>query len=181
MKMHHRFTVAIILISAISPALLSLPAQAGDKGYRYWGYFQAKPGEKVWAEAKTGPSVSMVDGSVEGWAFTFSGGTVTKSATPKSTPNFASICGSTKAVSNKKRVALIVDFGNPVLAPKGEKLPKNVAKCIVIEKKAIGVDILGKALKVRSASSGLICGFNNYPRKECGVEITTPASLRIKK
>jgi len=32
-------------------------------------------------------------------------------------------------------------------------------------------------VKLRAASSGLICGLNGYPKKECGVEIKTPAAL----
>jgi hypothetical protein len=34
------------------------------------------------------------------------------------------------------------------------------------------------AIKVRAAKSGLICGLNGYPAKECGAEIATPASLK---
>lgn len=181
MKMHHRISIAILLIAVSAPALMSYPAQATEKGYRYWGYFQAKPGVNVWTEAQTGPSISMKDGSVEGWAFTFSGGSVSKAATPRTAPNFASICGKTDPVDKKKRVAIVVDFGNPLLAPKGELAPKSLARCVVLDKKAIGVDVLNKVVKVRSSSSGFVCGFNNYPRKECGIEIPTPLGLRVKK
>jgi hypothetical protein len=40
-----------------------------------------------------------------------------------------------------------------------------------------GIDVLGQVVKVRAAKSGLICGFNGYPKRECGVEIKTPAAL----
>jgi hypothetical protein len=50
----------------------------------------------------------------------------------------------------------------------------------VTAKESQGIDVLAQEVDVRSADSGLICGFNGYPAKECGVEITTPNSL-IKK
>jgi hypothetical protein len=34
------------------------------------------------------------------------------------------------------------------------------------------------AVKIRADKSGLICGINGYPKKECGVEIPTPAGLK---
>jgi hypothetical protein len=52
-----------------------------------------------------------------------------------------------------------------------------VKRCIVIDKKAQGIDVLGKVVRVRADKSGLICGLAGYPRKECGVEIPTPAEL----
>jgi hypothetical protein len=48
---------------------------------------------------------------------------------------------------------------------------------VTTAKSSQGIDVLAQVVKVRAASSGLICGFNGYPKKECGVEIDTPASL----
>ena len=93
---------------------------ASDTGYRYWGYNQAKPGESTWTTAMTGPTVDIADGSVEGWAFTFAGEVINTGA-PKVAPDFEKICGSTAAVAGKKRIALVVEFGPKVIAPKGEK------------------------------------------------------------
>jgi hypothetical protein len=170
----------IILFSTITLFGLTMvmpSAHAAEKGYRYWGYFQAKPNSAKWIEAQTGPSVSMLDGSVEGWAFTFSGGTITKAATPKIKPSFDALCGATKAVAQKKRVGVVIDFGNALLAPKGESAPGIITSCVVVDKKAIGLDVLAKVVKIRASASGFVCGFNNYPKKECGVEIATPAGL----
>ncbi len=50
--------------------------------------------------------------------------------------------------------------------------------CVVTAKESQGIDVLGMVVKVRSNKSGLICGLNGYPAKECGVEISTPASLK---
>lgn len=173
----------ITLIAAILAALTSqsfiAPAQAADKGWRYWGYYQTAPKTTVWKAAMTGPTVDIADGSVEGWIFTFSSNDV-PSTPPSVKPSFASICGKTKAQTGLKRIGLVIDFGSQVYAPKGEKVKKTIVRCVLTAKDSQGIDVLVQEMNVRSADSGLICGFNGYPAKECGVEIKTPAAL-IKK
>ena len=178
MKTHYKkIAIALLLIST---QIIAIPAShAATKGYRYWGYFQAAPGSTHWKAAMTGPTVDIADGAVEGWSFVFSSDDV-PSVAPMTKPSFASICGSTKADPDTKRIALVIEFGSPVYAPKGEKVQKPIVQCVTTAKSSQGIDVLGQVVKVRSASSGLICGFNGYPKKECGVEIATPAAL-IKK
>jgi len=177
-KTHYKkIAIALLLIST---QIITIPAShAATKGYRYWGYFQAAPGSTHWKAAMTGPTVDIADGAVEGWSFVFSSDDV-PSVAPMTKPSFASICGSTKADPDTKRIALVIEFGSPVYAPKGEKVQKPIVQCVTTAKSSQGIDVLGQVVKVRSASSGLICGFNGYPKKECGVEIATPAAL-IKK
>ena len=91
----------IFLATLIIAALSTPSAQAADTGWRYWGYFQAAPGAKTWTPAMTGPTVNVADGSVEGWAFTFSSDAVPDAKAPKVLPTFASICGKTKPVAGK--------------------------------------------------------------------------------
>lgn len=170
----------VILISALINCALvftsATPSNAST-GYRYWGYFQAAPDATTWTMAMTGPTTNVADGSVEGWVFTFSGSTVPDAQAPKIAPNFSKICGATAAAAGKKRIGVVVDFGSSVLRPKGESLPRATTKCVVIDQNAVGSEILAKVVKVRSSSSGLICGLNNYPAKECGAQIPTPKSL----
>jgi hypothetical protein len=165
--------VAIIAI-LLSPVV---PSHAADNGYRYWGYFQAAPKATVWTAAMTGPTVDIADGSVEGWAFTFSGEAIPDASSPSVLPDFQSLCSKTRAVAGKKRIGIVIDFVPTYLSPKGERALKTVKRCIVIDKKAQGIDVLGKVVRVRADKSGLICGLAGYPRKECGVEIPTPAEL----
>jgi hypothetical protein len=174
-KTHYKkIAIALLLIST---QIIAIPAShAATKGYRYWGYFQAAPGSTHWKAAMTGPTVDIADGAVEGWSFVFSSDDV-PSVAPMTKPSFASICGSTKADPDTKRIALVIEFGSPVYAPKGEKVQKPIVQCVTTAKSSQGIDVLGQVVKVRSASSGLICGFNGYPKKECGVEIPTPAAL----
>ncbi|CAB4942431.1 unannotated protein [freshwater metagenome] len=173
-KLISAFGAAIFLITNL---ILAAPANAADKGYRYWGYYQAAPGATSWTAAMTGPTVDIADGSVEGWSFVFSSDDV-PSIAPAINPDFSAICGKVKASKDLKRIALVIDFGSRDYAPKGEKVQKSFTTCVKIAKKAQGIDVLGKAVKIRAAKSGLICGINNYPKKECGVEIPTPAALK---
>jgi hypothetical protein len=103
---------------------------------------------------------------------------LTITVAPSRKPDFAAICRSVKADKDLKRIALVVDFGRSAYAPKGEKVQRSFTKCVQIAKSAQGIDVLGKAVTVRGAASGLICGINGYPAKECGVEIPTPYAFK---
>jgi hypothetical protein len=182
MKKSQQTSILVIAFSILFSTLTLTPATAADTGYRYWGYFQAAPGAKAWTMAMTGPTVVVPNGSVEGWAFTFSGDSVPDAATPRLAPNFARICGATKApAAAKKRIGVVVDFGSSALRPKGETMPRSVTKCVVVDKSAIGFDVLQVVVKIRASSAGFVCAFNNYPARECGAEVPTPNSLKSKK
>jgi hypothetical protein len=175
--MKHNRTATLIAIIVIAAQAISMaPSNAATKGYRYWGYFQAAPAATTWTAAMTGPTVDIKDGAVEGWSFVFSNDDI-PSVAPSVKPDFAAICGSTKATSGKKRIGLVVDFGSKAYAPAGEKVQKSITRCVTTAMSSQGIDVLGQVLKVRADKSGLICGFNGYPKKECGVEIKTPAAL----
>lgn len=182
MKSKSSLSFVVLALSTLLLSALSPSAQAADNGYRYWGYFQAAPGETAWSEAMTGPTTVVPDGSVEGWVFTFSGDSVPQASKPMFAPNFSRLCGRAKFTSaTQKRVGVVVDFGRAVLRPKGELIPHFVSKCVVIEKSALGSDILAKVVKIRFAASGFVCALNTYPAKECGAEIPTPRSMIVKK
>lgn len=171
--MKFKVFLAILLIGTF----VTPNANAADKGWRYWGYFQAAPGTSTWKAAMTGPTVDIADGAVEGWSFVFSSDDI-PSQTPKVMPSFAKICGNTKADKDTKRIGLVIDFGSTAWAPKGEKPRKTITTCVRTAKASQGIDVLGQVVKIRAASSGLICGLSGFPAKECGVEIQTPASLK---
>jgi hypothetical protein len=178
--MKHSKTATLIAIILIASQAISMaPSQAAAKGYRYWGYFQAAPGATTWTAAMTGPTVDIKDGAVEGMSFVFSSDDI-PSVAPSVKPDFAAICGNTKATSGKKRIGLVIDFGNKAYAPAGEKVQKTITRCVTTAMSSQGIDVLGQVVKVRADKSGLICGFNGYPKKECGAEIKTPAALQKK-
>ena len=173
--MKFKIVLSIILISTfITPT-----AHAAEKGWRYWGYFQAAPGKTVWTAAMTGPTVDIADGSVEGWSFVFDSEDI-PTMKPRVKPHFKSICAGVKADKDTKRIAVVIDFGSSAYSPKGEKVKKTITTCVRTAKESQGIDVLGQVTRVRGAGSGLICGLAGYPAKECGVEIATPKAL-IKK
>jgi hypothetical protein len=173
-KLFAVITTVLLLITGLT---FAPSANAAEKGWRYWGYYQAAPGVKTWTAAMTGPTVDVADGAVEGWSFVFSADDV-PSIAPAIKPDFATICGAVKADKDTKRIALVIDYGSKVYAPKGEKIAKSFTTCVRTAKTSQGIDVLGMAVKIRAAKSGLICGINGYPKKECGVEIPTPAALK---
>ena len=175
--MKKKLTIVSIAILIASQFLVIPTSNAASTGYRYWGYFQAAPSVTKWTAAMTGPTVDINDGAVEGWTFVFSNDDI-PSLAPSVKPDFQSICGKTKADPDTKRIGLVIDFGTSAYAPKGEKVQKTIIRCVTTAKSSQGIDVLGQVVKVRAASSGLICGFNGYPKKECGVEIATPAALK---
>ena len=168
--------ISLVLLLTTTFAFTA-PANASGKGWRYWAYYKAAPGEKTWTAAMTGPTVDVKDGAVEGWSFVFDASDVPTVA-PSAKPDFNAICRRVKADKDLKRDALVVDFGRSAYAPKGEKVQKSFTKCVQIAKSAQGIDVLGQAVKIRAANSGLICGINGYPAKECGVEIPTPYAFK---
>jgi hypothetical protein len=171
-------TPSLFVLTLLASQLIPVAsASAADKGWRYWGYYQAAPGATKWTAAMTGPTVDIEDGAVEGWSFVFSSEDI-PSTPPSVKPNFASICAKTKADKDTKRIGLVIDFGSQAYAPKGEKVKKTITTCVRTAKTSQGIDVLGMAIKVRAAKSGLICGLNGYPAKECGLEIATPAALK---
>jgi len=173
-KLFAVITTVLLLITGLT---FTPSASAAEKGWRYWGYYQAGPGATTWTAAMTGPTVDVADGSVEGWSFVFSADDV-PSIAPAINLDFATICGAVKADKDTKRLALVIDYGSKVYAPKGEKIAKSFTTCVRTAKTSQGIDVLGMAVKIRAAKSGLICGINGYPKKECGVEIPTPAALK---
>ena len=170
--MKFKIVLAIVLISTfVTPS-----AQAAEKGWRYWGYFQAAPGKTVWTAAMTGPTVDIADGAVEGWSFVFGADDI-PSLAPAVKPNFATICAGVKGDKDTKRIGLVIEYGSKAWAPKGEKPRKTITTCVRTAKTSQGIEVLGQVTKIRAESSGLICGLGGYPAKECGVEIPTPKSL----
>ncbi len=177
------FSLSISTLSLLLMAsTLAAPASATEKGYRYWGYFQSPTGLKPWVTAMTGPTTIVPDGSVEGWVFTFSSDSIPDAAAPRALPNFGKLCATTKFnMVNQKRIGVIVDFGGLALRPTHEIPQKTIATCVVIDKDAIGFDVLAKVVKIRASASGFVCGLNGYPAKECGAEVDTPKTLIPKK
>lgn len=170
----------IAILIALTLSNISTAQAAPEKGWRYWGYFQATPGSNTWNYAMTGPAGSTPkDGAVEGWRYSFSSNTV-DTGNPALKPNFKAICAGTPAQSGMVRVAVVIDFGIRAIAPKGESVQQTIRRCVTSKTGSNGLEILSKVVPIRSDASGFVCGLNNYPAKECSTEIVTPKSLTKK-
>ncbi len=167
----------VVIITALTPLTLINSASA-DKGYRYWGYFQAAPGSNTWVAAMTGPTVELKDGAVEGHSFSISNAEVPAVA-PSSTADFATLCADTPAAAGKIRVGLVINFGEANIAPSGEVPPKAISTCALVKSGATGVDVLNTAVTVRNDSSGLLCGIEGYPATECAPEVDMPIAQAV--
>lgn len=174
-KMFVTTFATLLIATSITPS-----NAAAEKGWRYWGYFQAAPGANAWNYALTGPAGSLPkDGAIEGWKFSFSSSTI-DTGNPTLKPNFKAICSGTSAQSGMVRVAVVVEFGLRAIAPKGENVQPTIRKCVSIKPGTNGLEILNKVVSVRTSADGFVCGLNNYPAKECSTEILTPKSLQKK-
>jgi hypothetical protein len=72
-------------------------------------------------------------------------------------------------------------LGLRAIAPKGESVQQTIRQCVSVKAGTNGLEILNKAVPVRTSAEGFVCGLNNYPAKECSSEIQTPKSLAKKK
>ena len=175
----------ISLLSIFSAAFVSTNSNAAttsknEKGWRYWGYFQAAPGANSWSYAQAGPAATIAkEGAVEGWRFSFSSETVDTGA-PTLKPNFKATCAGVKIQNGYVRVAVVVDFGPRAISPKGEMVQPMIRRCAVVKTGSTGFEILKEVVPVRTDASGFVCGLNNYPAKECSTEIPTPRTLARK-
>ena len=73
LKSSRKFTPSLFVLALVAAQIIPVAsANAAEKGWRYWGYYQAVPGSTKWTAAMTGPTVDIEDGAVEGWSFVFS-------------------------------------------------------------------------------------------------------------
>lgn len=175
------FLIVVLITLALTPiSQANAATPKGEKGWRYWGYFQAAPGANSWSYAQAGPAATIAkDGAVEGWRFSFSSNTV-DTGNPTLRPNFKATCAGVKIQNGLVRVAVVVDFGPRAIAPKGEAVQQTIRQCAVVKSGSNGFEILQQVVPVRTDASGFVCGLNNFPAKECSTEIATPRSLARK-
>jgi hypothetical protein len=152
-----RKIAAGLLASALVFAPLS---EARADAVAFWGYWQAKG--DTWAFATTGPAQAHPkDGAVEGWRFAKSSGNT--GTPPRRNPNFAAVCGTATATpAGKKRVAVVIDYGVPADAPKGQVPFTTQEHCVTVPEAATGSDVLAAAGRPQADKSGLICAIDSF-------------------
>ncbi|HEX7535793.1 MAG TPA: SCO2322 family protein [Dermatophilaceae bacterium] len=159
-----RAAVILILVT-LAGGLAAAPAQAAS--YRYWGYFHLTKG--AWAFAQTGPAQALpADGTVEGWRFAVADESSVR--TPRALPTFKALCAGTAVKSGDKRVGLVIDYGRPADAVKGDtaKPPAPQAVCVTAPVKATGSDVLVAGGATLRLDKGITCGLDGWPAAGCG-------------
>lgn len=152
---------------------LVLPAQAAQAAsYRYWGYYQVVNG--AWAFSQNGPDkTTPADGATEGWRWAVDDGTGATPRPPRALPTFQAVCDTTPVETGKKRVAVVIDFGRAADADGTSTPPPPVARCASVATAATGAEVLAAVATVRTGSTGLVCGLDNYPATGCGGQVAT--------
>jgi hypothetical protein len=144
-------------------------ATAADsaQALRFWGYWQ-QDGSK-WAFATTGPAQAKPeDGDVQGWRFAESKGEA--GTPPRAKPDFDQICKDHGPQDGRKRVAVVIDYGEASDAPDGQKPPAPKTDCAVVATAATGADVLAAVTEPQTDSKGLVCAIDTFPANACGGE-----------
>ncbi|MEU0104195.1 SCO2322 family protein [Streptomyces sp. NPDC006251] len=161
---------AVVLLLA-SLLLCAGAGQAQAAGYRYWSFWE-RDGDR-WVYATQGPSMARPsDGDVQGFRFAVSEDS-SDAVRPRGTADFASICGKTPARDGRKRVALLLDFGTPADAPKGETPPSARTACAQVSPDATTAQALAAmAGPLRYDTNALLCAISGYPERGCGEQVS---------
>ncbi|WP_042400722.1 SCO2322 family protein [Streptacidiphilus carbonis] len=162
-------TALLLVLAAVTPAAAS--------SYRYWSFWQGSGSN--WTYQQAGPNTYRpADGSVDGWRFGVSADSAS-AAKPEAAPDFAAICGGTPAVSGKKRVAVVIDYGTAAEAPSGSTPPSTTPRssCAVLATDATSAQLLAQvAPPLRYDSNGILCAVDGYPRTGCGEVVSGAAA-----
>jgi hypothetical protein len=159
----------------LGAAVLAPPAAQADQTYRYWSYWT---GGDLWSYSARGPGFRIPpDAGVEGWRFVVSPKDGSQASPPTAPATFSELCPTAgPAPEGQKRVALVLDFGAPGVAPVGEQTPPRAISCLTVANQATGLQVLQQAARLRFHSSGLICGIAGFPATECPGQTTRSAS-----
>jgi hypothetical protein len=147
----------------------------GGQELRFWGYWQNK--NSSWAFATVGPAQAKpANGTVQGWRYARSSGA--SGVPPRARPDFEEICGSERAEQGRKRIAVVIDYGERSDAPPGQSQGPPAAKtdCAVVDSAATGADVLAAVARPQSDAKGLICAIDAYPAGACGPAAAAPGA-----
>jgi hypothetical protein len=163
----------VLLLTVLFLGVGTGTAQAAD-GYKYWNYFHVTAGK--YSFAKTGPAdYTPKDGSVEAYRYGLS--STAAGVAPRTAPRTYTvdeICeASPAAEAGQKRVGVLIDYGTPAEAARGETPAEPRAACAVVPAKANGQQVLDAVADVR-LDKQLLCGIDGYPVKTCSVTVKNP-------
>lgn len=164
-------TVALLCAAA---ALLGVgPASASS--YRYWSFWEGSG--SGWTYQQSGPNTFVpADGSVDGWRFGVSADS-SAAEKPRSAPDFATACADTPAVSGKKRVAVVIDYGTAADSGSDTTPPAELTRCVTLAEDASSAQLLAQVSPpLRYDSNGILCAITGYPQSGCGQVVSGAAA-----
>jgi hypothetical protein len=162
--------ISLVLVTTLMFSL-SVAGNANAAEYRYWNFWIQEGNS--WIFSSVGPaSTNPPEGSVQAWRFDATSPSVAGFA-PADPPNtvFERACSDVLPIVGTKRVAIVIDAGDPALAPDGEVPPLPTAYCAVGKLDTHGYDLLKTVVELRS-DNGFICGISGYPASECATPVT---------
>ena len=170
-QLRRGLTVAVLFLAA---ALLGIgPASASS--YRYWSFWEGTG--SGWTYQQSGPNTFVpADGSVDGWRFGVSADS-SAAEKPRSAPDFAAACAHTPAVSGKKRVAVVIDYGTAADSGTGSTPPAEQTLCATLPQDASSAQLLAQVSPpLRYDSNGILCSITGYPQSGCGQVVSGAAA-----
>jgi hypothetical protein len=150
---------------------LSVAGNANAAEYRYWTFWTQEGDSWVFSPVGSA-STNPPEGSAQAWRFDATSPSVA-GVPPADSPSaiFERACGDVLPIVGTKRVALVIDSGDPALSPEGEVPPSPTAYCAVGKLDTHGYDLLKTVVELRT-DNGFICGISGYPASECATPVT---------
>ena len=161
--------VAILLFS------LSVAGNANATEYRYWNFWTQEGDSWVFSPVGSA-STNPPEGSAQAWRFDATSPSV-PGVPPADSPStvFKKVCSDVLPIVGTKRVAIVIDSGDPALSPEGEVPPAPTAYCAVGKLDTNGYDLLKTVVELRT-DNGFICGISSYPTSECATPVSNYVS-----
>ncbi len=166
------------LIQKVSLALgatlvfyMSVAGNVNAAEYRYWTFWTQEGDSWVFSPVGSA-STNPPGGSAQAWRFDVTSPSVAGNP-PADLPGavFERACGDVLPIVGTKRVAIVIDSGDPALAPEGEVPPSPTAYCAIGKLDAHGYDLLKTVVELRT-DNGFVCGISGYPAVECATPVT---------
>ena len=166
------------LIQKVSVALgatlmfcMSVAGNANAAEYKYWTFWTQEGDSWVFSPVGSA-STNPPEGSAQAWRFDATSPSVA-GIPPADLPGavFERACGDVLPIVGTKRVAIVIDAGDPALSPEGEVPPSPTAYCAVGKIDTHGYDLLKTVVELRT-DNGFVCGISGYPAVECATPVT---------
>ncbi|MCB0918325.1 MAG: hypothetical protein KDC39_07120 [Actinobacteria bacterium] len=162
----------LILLAALAAAVLvggGLTGAQAQETYRYWSLWVPTSGS--WQAAEVGAAdILLSDGGVVGARYVETGAALSPSDAPGRSPVFDELCPDVPVTTGRLRVAVVIDYGDPALAPTGQQTPVLTTTCLSLRSPTHALAALSQAAGV-SDSAGFISAIGGYPRAATSLKV----------